>query len=120
MSIQQPHYVSNYFPGHAILLALGRLLFGSAWTGVLAECAGFLLLLYWALRGWMPPRWALFGMLLAALRFAIASYWVNAYRLGGFLPAMGRALIAGAFPRLKEKRRRGSTGCCRGLGNRTS
>ena len=72
--IQQPHYVSNYFPGHAAMLALGRLALGSAWAGVLAECAGFLLLLYWALRGWMPARWAVFGVLLAALRFGIASY----------------------------------------------
>src|SRR5579862_6089641 len=43
--IQQPHYVSNYFPGHAVMLALGRLALGSAWAGVLAECGGFLLLL---------------------------------------------------------------------------
>jgi hypothetical protein len=38
---------------------------------------------------------------LAALRFSIASYWVNAYH-GGFLPAMGGALVAGAFPRLRK------------------
>jgi hypothetical protein len=54
---------------------------------VLAECAGFLIALYWMLRGWMPSRWALFGVLLAGLRFAIGSYWVNAYH-GGFLPPL--------------------------------
>jgi len=100
--IQQPHYASNYFPGHAVLLALGRLAIGSAWAGVLAETFIFLLSLYWALRGWMPPRWAVFGVLLAALRFGIGSYWVNAYH-GGFLPAIGGALVAGAFPRLRER-----------------
>ncbi len=99
--IQQPHYVSNYFPGQAIFLAAGRWAVGNAWAGVLAESAGFLLILYWALRGWMPSRWALFGVLLAALRFSIASYWVNAYH-GGFLPAIGGALVAGAFPRLRR------------------
>jgi hypothetical protein len=99
--IQQPHYVSNYFPGHAAVLALGRLTLGNAWAGVLAECAGFLLLLYWALRGWMPARWAVFGVLLAALRFGIASYWVNAYH-GGFLPAIGGALVVGAFARIRR------------------
>ena len=99
--IQQPHYVSNYFPGHAAVLALGRLALGNAWAGVLAECAGFLLLLYWTLRGWMPGRWAVFGVLLAALRFGIASYWVNAYH-GGFLPAIGGALLVGAFVRLRR------------------
>lgn len=100
--IQQPHYVSNYFPGQAIPLALGRLLLGSAWAGVLFECALFLVALFWALRGWMPSRWAVFGVLLAALRFGIGSYWVNAYH-GGFLPAFGGALIAGAFARLRKQ-----------------
>ena len=99
--IQQPHYVSNYFPGHAAMLALGRVVFASPWAGVLSECAIFLAILYWMLRGWMPPRWSLFGTLLGALRLAIGSYWVNAYH-GGFLPAIGGALVAGAFPRLRR------------------
>ena len=99
--IQQPHYVSNYFPGQALFLAAGIVALHSAWAGVLAGCAFFLLALYWALRGWMPARWALFGMLLAALRFGIASYWVNAYH-GGFVPAAGGALVLGAFERLRR------------------
>jgi hypothetical protein len=99
--LMQPHYVSAYFPGQALWLAAGRLLTGSAWAGVLAECAGFLLALYWMLRGWMPSRWALYGVLLAGLRFAIGSYWINAYH-GGFLPGIGGALVAGAFGRLRR------------------
>jgi len=97
--IQQPHYSSNYFPGQALFLAAGQVAFHSPWAGVLAGCACFLLALYWALRGWMPARWALFGVLLASLRFAIASYWINAYH-GGFLPAAGGALVLGAYARL--------------------
>ncbi|HLW75571.1 MAG TPA: hypothetical protein VKS01_01280 [Bryobacteraceae bacterium] len=100
--IQQPHYVSNYFPGHAAILAAARLAMGNPWAGILAECLGFLLILYWALRGWMPARWAMFGVLLAALRFAIASYWINAYH-GGFLPALGGALVFGSFARLRHR-----------------
>src|SRR5579872_987060 len=69
--LQQPHYVSNYFPGQAVFLAAGMVALHSAWAGVLAGCFFFLLALYWALRGWMPARWALFGTLLAALRFGI-------------------------------------------------
>lgn len=99
--IQQPRYVSNYFPGHALFLAAGRIALSSPWAGVLAEYALFLAALYWALRGWMPSRWALFGIVLAAVRFGIASYWINAYH-GGFLPAAGGALIFGAFPRLRK------------------
>jgi hypothetical protein len=97
--IQQPHYGSDYFPGQAAVLAAGRAVIGSAWSAVLFECAVFLSALYWMLLGWMPRRWALAGVALAALRFGIGSYWVNAYH-GGFLPAIGGALIAGAFPRL--------------------
>ena len=100
--IQQPHYVSNYFPGQALFLAAGMVALHSAWAGVLAGCAFFLLALYWALCGWMPARWALFGVLLAALRFAIASYWVNAYH-GGFVPAAGGALVVGAYARLHRR-----------------
>lgn len=112
--IQQPHYVSNYFPGQALFLAAGVVALHSAWAGVLAGCAFFLLALYWALRGWMPARWALFGVLLAALRFAVASYWVNAYH-GGFVPAAGGALVLGACARLL-RRASVATGAALGLG----
>jgi hypothetical protein len=100
--IQQPHYVSNYFPGQAVFLAAGIMALHSAWAGVLAGCFFFLLTLYWALRGWMPSRWALLGTLLAGLRFGIASYWVNAYH-GGFIPAAGGALVLGAYARLERR-----------------
>ncbi len=100
--IQRPHYVSNYFPGQALFLAAGMVALHSAWAGVLAGSAFFLLTLYWALRGWMPARWALFGILLAALRFSIASYWINAYH-GGFVPAAGGALVFGAYARLRRR-----------------
>src|SRR5579862_4571646 len=112
--IQHPHYVSVYFPGQALFLAAGIVALHSPWAGVLAGCVGFLLALYWALRGWMPARWALFGVLLAALRFAIASYWVNAYH-GGFVPAAGGALVLGAYVRL-HRRASVAVGATLGLG----
>ena len=96
-----PHYASNYFPGPAMFLAAGAVLLHSEWGGVLAGDAFFLMALYWALRGWMPARWALFGVLLAGLRFGIASYWVNTY-YGGFVPAAGGALVLGACARLRR------------------
>lgn len=112
--ILQPHYVSNYFPGQALFLAAGQVALRSPWAGVLAGCAFFLLTLYWALGGWMPTRWALFGVSLAALRFAIASYWVNAYH-GGFVPAAGGALVLGAYARL-HRRASITDGAALGLG----
>ena len=112
--IQQPHYVSNYFPGCAAMLAAGMAVAHDPWAGVLAESALFLAVLYWRLHGWMPARWALFGIALAALRFGIASYWVNSY-WGGFVPAIGGALVAGAYPRLLRSRTL-VQGCVFGLG----
>ena len=99
----RPHYVSDYFPGHAVWLAAGRVLVGQRVGGRAgANASLFLLALYWMLRGWMPARWALFGVAAGGLRFAIGSYWINAYH-GGFLPAIGGALVAGAFARLRKR-----------------
>ncbi len=100
--IMRPHYASNYFPAHALWLAAGIFAAHSAWAGILAEFAVFLLALFWALRGWIPARWALFGVLLAGLRFGIGSYWINAFH-GGFLAATGGALLLGAYPRLLKR-----------------
>jgi hypothetical protein len=100
--IQQPHYVSNYFPGHAAVLAAARFLTGNPWFGVLLLSGVCCAVISWMLAGWMPTRWALFGGLLAMLRFSIGSYWVNSF-YGGFLPAIGGALVAGAYPRLRER-----------------
>ena len=61
----------------------------------MAQCGIFLAVLYWMLRAWMPARWALFGVLLAGLRFAVGSYWINNLH-GGFLPAIGGALVTAA------------------------
>lgn len=99
--IQQPTYNSDYFPGQGAVLAVGERL-GNPWIAVwllsAAMCAG----LTWMLAGWLPPVWALFGGLLAILRFDIASYWVNGY-YGGCLAALGGALALGAYPRLLRR-----------------
>jgi len=39
--LQTPHYGSDYFPGHAAVLAAARAVTGNPWVGILAESAVF-------------------------------------------------------------------------------
>jgi hypothetical protein len=97
--LSQPTFSSMYMAGQAVFLALGKLLTGSFFGGVLLSTALFCAALTWFLRAYVPPGWALYGGLLAAVRFGAASYWNNSY-WGGSVGALGGALALGAYARL--------------------
>lgn len=97
----QPTYMSMYFPGEALALAAGKMLFGTPWIGLLFASALMCAAICWMLQAWLPPGWALLGGLLAMLRIGLFSYWINTYTGAGLLGGLGGALVLGALPRLK-------------------
>ncbi|MGB7758914.1 MAG: hypothetical protein WBL61_03740 [Bryobacteraceae bacterium] len=98
--LQRPAYASIYPPGQGLALAIGWTLFGHPWAGVLAATAAFCGLCYWMLRGWVSPRWALAGGLLAVIEFGPLNQWMNEYWGGEWIAASG-CLVFGALPRLR-------------------
>jgi len=100
----QPTYASMYYPGHGLWLALGQVVFGNPFWGVLLSSALMCAAICWALQGWMPPQWALLGGILVVIRVGSFSYWADSY-WGGAVAALGGALAFGAVPRVMKARR---------------
>jgi hypothetical protein len=96
--------MSMYAPGQGLVMAAGLVLGGHPWIGVWLITAALCATLCWMLQGWFPPTWALFGGILAVLRFATFSYWMNSYWCPG-LAATGGALVLGVIPRLRKRAR---------------
>jgi hypothetical protein len=99
--LQQPTYSSIYPIGPGITLAIGQLVFGLPWGGVVLSVAGFCVLCYWMLLGWTTPGWALVGGILAVCQFGPLNTWINCY-WGGAVSAIAGCLVFGALGRLRQ------------------
>ena len=95
----QPTYMSMYFPGEGLTLAMGKVLFGHPWFGQLLITGLMCSAVCWMLQAWLPASWALLGGCLAVLRIGLFSFWINTYVGSGSITALGGALVLGAFPR---------------------
>ena len=112
--LQRPTYQSKYPPGQGLALALGIVVLGHPIAGVWASYALACAAVAWMLRGWMRPRWALAGGLLAALHPVMGAFWGQTY-WGGAVAMCGGALVYGAVPRLVRRARAGPSAAL-GLG----
>jgi hypothetical protein len=99
--LQQPTYSSIYPIGPGIALAIGQLVFGLPWAGVVLSVAGFCVLCYWMLLGWTTPGWALVGGVVAVCQFGPLNMWMNCY-WGGAVSAIAGCLVFGALGRLRQ------------------
>ena len=110
--IQQPTYASKYPPGQGVFLAAGKIIghpIAGVWLSTALGCAA----ICWMLMGWLTPRWALFGGILAFIHPMVLawgqSYWGGAVAMGG------GALVLGAVRRMATAPKP-STGIVLGIG----
>jgi hypothetical protein len=103
--LQEPSYSSIFPIGQGLVLALGWTIFGHPWAGVALSIGALCALVYWMLRAWTTPGWALIGGLLAVIEFGPLNQWMNSY-WGGAVSACAGCLVFGALPRLRESGRR--------------
>lgn len=99
--IQQPSYNSMYPPGQGAFLAFGEWLFHEPWVGVVLSAGLMFAGMCWMMQAWHPPKWALFGTLLAILAFGVTTLWMNSY-LSGAVSGIGGSLVLGAVRRLRR------------------
>ncbi len=98
---QHPTYNSKYPVGQAVALAVGKLLTGYPIIGVWMSGAAACVAVWWMLRGWFSPRWALFGAVITIYN-PIIFLWSQNY-WGGYIAMIGGSLSLGAVLRITAR-----------------
>ncbi|MEW6490793.1 MAG: hypothetical protein AB1578_23135, partial [Thermodesulfobacteriota bacterium] len=106
----RPTYQSKYPPAQGLFLALGQVLTGQPLAGVWLSWALACAALTWMLQGWVPPRWALVGGLLAVAHLGGMDEWLRGRYLywsqsywGGAVALLGGSLLFGGLRRIRNR-----------------
>lgn len=102
--LAEPTRMMKYQPAMAGFMALGIVLFGNAYWGVVICMALAIATGYWALRGWVGQRTALGAAFVLAILFRAPHYWMNSY-WGGGPPMLACFLMLGAYARVFNQQR---------------
>lgn len=100
--IQDPSYASKYPLLQGFVLALPQFFGLPAYVGVWIANGAMSAAIYWMLRSFLSPGWALLSVLVVFLRVGTFSAWMHSY-WGGAASAVGGALAVGALMRLRAK-----------------
>lgn len=98
----RPVYASKYPPGQAMFLALGQVLFGAPFYGVIIGNALMLFTFCLMLFAWVTPQWAMAVTAMFGLVLSPAMYWTTSY-WGGSVAASGGALALLAIGLYRRK-----------------
>jgi len=104
--LSRPTYTSKYQPGQALFLAVGQVVAGHPYAGVMLSVALLAGAVFWMLAAWLPGGWALLGGLYTMLLFGVGHYWTDSY-WGGAVAALGAAVLLGSYRRITHRRRFG-------------
>lgn len=111
--LQQPTYASMYPAGPGAALAVGQVLFGDPWWGVLLSCAVCYAAMCWALSQFVEVEWALALSLAAALAggpLSAGGTWMNTYWVSGAGTTGGALVIGSAGWLLRTNWKRAAAG----------
>jgi len=93
----RPTYSAKTPPGQGLVLALGQVLTGWPFAGVLLVTALVPAVTFWAFRGWTTPAWSLLGAVLMLLH-PLTREWGRSFA-GGNHTVLGSLLVVGSLGR---------------------
>ncbi len=101
-TLLSPTYAAQYPVLRSLPLVLGYATGIGPWGGVLVSVALLALAVYWMVRVWIGPGFALVGALIVTLRFGLFTLWVNSY-MGPAFTALGSVLVFAGYKILRTR-----------------